>query len=170
MKNSNKPDELIVVGWREWIQIPELGIPYIKVKVDTGAKTSALHAKKIQTFKERGALWVSFEMMPLQGRSDVRVSCMSEVIDHRVVSDSGGHREKRYVIESNLIVGTHVFSCEITLTDRESMRFRMLLGREAMENRILVDPSKSYLMGHPTVSSKMFPKGTRHDGLKGKKS
>lgn len=141
-------DNKLIVGWREWLTLPELGIPAIKAKIDTGARTSALHAFELNTFRERGQLRVRFGIHPLQKRHDIEIFCEADVIDHRMVTDSGGHREKRYVIETPVRLGEQEWSIEVTLTNRDTMLFRMLLGRTAMRRRVLVNPASSFLTGH----------------------
>lgn len=133
------------VGWREWAALPELGIEAIKVKIDTGARTSALHAFELTTFERAGEEWVRFRIHPFQD-SDEERTCESRIVDRRVVSDSGGHREQRIVISTLLDFGGRQSRIEMTLTDRDTMRFRMLLGRTAMHD-LLVDPNASFLLG-----------------------
>jgi len=138
--------ETICLGWREWLSLPELRIPAIKAKIDTGARTSALHAFFVEPFKQNGIEMVRFGVHPLQKRQDLEVVCLAKVVDFRSVSDSGGHREMRYVIETDVAIGTITKRIEITLTNRDNMKFRMLLGRTAMSG-ITVAPEKSYLTG-----------------------
>lgn len=138
--------DLFVIGWREWISLPELGIDRIKAKIDSGARTSALHAFAIRPFKQEGKHYIHFKMHPLQRRTDTVVECVSEVQDIRWVTDSGGHRERRYVIKTPVIMGAHTWVIEITLTNRDIMNFRMLLGRTAMRYRAVVNPAASFLL------------------------
>jgi hypothetical protein len=135
------------VGWREWLALPELGISRIKAKVDTGARTSCLHAYEVTPFDKEGVLWVQFKIHPVQNNSTISLVCEAKVKDRRMVTDSGGHKENRYVIESLLEIAGQSWPIEITLTNRDSMKFRMLLGRTAMKKRIVVDPAASFLTG-----------------------
>jgi hypothetical protein len=144
---SNGQDEKTRVGWREWVSFPSLGIPAIKAKLDTGARSSALHAFAIEPYESGGQLRVRFGIHPLQKRDDIEIFCRADIIDQRHVTDTGGNRELRYFIRSALCLGTEEWEIEISLTDRASMRFRMLLGRTAMKNRVIVDPEVSYLTG-----------------------
>jgi hypothetical protein len=137
------------IGWREWVSLPKLGIEQIKVKVDTGARTSAIHAFEVEEFVDAGVKMVRFSLHPLQKRNDIVQTCVAPVVDERMVSDSGGHREKRYVIQSPIRLGDHEWPIEITLTNRDTMMFRMLLGRSALAGRFLVQPESSYIFGHP---------------------
>lgn len=147
MSISTPNDELLTLGWREWIGLPEIGVPRIKAKLDTGARTSALHAFDIRSFLEHGHQKVEFKVHPLQRNKDPQIVCTADVIDHRTVTNSGGQKEQRWVIQTPLKIGTHTWPIEITLTSRNDMLFRMLLGRTAIEGRALIDPSRSYLVG-----------------------
>ncbi|MGF1642596.1 MAG: ATP-dependent zinc protease [Thiotrichales bacterium] len=136
-----------VIGWREWVIVHELGLPPVKAKVDTGARTSCLHAFQIRGFKRKGARWVRFHVHPRQHDSETVVVCEAPVLDRRWVTDSGGHRSKRYVIAVPISLGRHTQRIEITLTARDTMLFRMLLGRSALGERYLVDARASFRMG-----------------------
>ena len=142
--------EKVIVGSEEWCSFPSLGIPTIKARVDSGAKTSALHAINIAPFIKDGENWVKFDINPIQNNVKTIIHCESKLIDKRIVKSSSGFREQRYVIGSELEIGGKNWPIEITLTNRDSMGFRMLLGREAMSGRVLVDPAQKYLLGEPT--------------------
>jgi ribosomal protein S6--L-glutamate ligase len=137
-------DQLICVGWEEWCALPELGLTAIKAKIDTGAKTSALHAFDIKLYRYRGRRFVRFAIHPLQKYRSVVLSCRALVVDRRYVIDSGGHREKRYVIRTRVHLGNHSWEIEVTLTNRDTMAFRMLLGREALRGYAYVNPARSF--------------------------
>lgn len=134
----------ITVGWREWLALPELGIDKIKAKVDTGARTSCIHAFRVEEFTQEEQVWVRFWVHPIQDDNNTEVQCQAKVIDQRTVTDSGGHQEQRYVIQTQLLIGGQQWPIEATLTNRDTMKFRMLLGRTAMAGRIVVDPELSY--------------------------
>ena len=137
---SGKP----VIGWREWVGLPDLGIDQIKVKVDTGARTSSLHAFKITPFTKDNAQYVRFFVHPLQRRRKPEIECTALVVDQRTVTDSGGNATERYVIRTTLWIGEKQWPIELTLTNRDEMGFRMLLGRQAIRRRCVVDPGRSF--------------------------
>ncbi len=136
-----------VIGWREWVSLPDLAIDHIKAKVDTGAKTSALHAFYVEPFERDDMAWVRFGVHPLQAPSDLVIDCEAPVKEVRRVTDSGGHAEMRPVIETTMMIRGEKRVIELTLTDRENMMFRMLLGRSALKRRFVVDSGKSFLLG-----------------------
>jgi len=134
-----------IIGWREWVSLPELGIQTIKAKIDTGARTSALHAFALRPFKKANQEKIRFDMHPLQNDNTTVITCEADVIDLRWVSDSGGHREERFVIKTPLIIGEKTWFIEITLTERDTMLFRMLLGRSAIRKHFLINPARSFI-------------------------
>ncbi|PLX97980.1 MAG: ATP-dependent zinc protease [Desulfuromonas sp.] len=136
-----------LIGWREWLALPGLNIPAIKAKIDTGARTSALHAYFIEPFSRDGVDMVRFGIHPLQKNNDLELVCESIVKDQRTVTDSGGHQERRYVIEEKVVFRDLSWPIELTLTNRDTMKFRMLLGRTALAGNFNVDPQKSFLGG-----------------------
>ena len=144
-----------IIGWKEWLSLPELKIFFIKAKIDTGARTSALHASSITIRHDHGHKIACFTIKPLPKRPDIVVSCEAPVIDERVVSDSSGNREKRFVIKSLLQIGGRDWPIEMTLANRETMSVKMLLGREAMKY-LMVDPARVYLLGRPKNISKTY--------------
>jgi hypothetical protein len=136
-----------VVGWREWVSMPGICIPAMKAKLDTGARTSALHTFRLEKFREGGRRMVRFGIHPLQRRTDIEIMCEAEVVGERLVSDSGGHREKRLVIMTEVEMGGRVFEIELTLTNRDTMQFRLLIGRTAMDGNLIIDPERSFMLG-----------------------
>jgi hypothetical protein len=139
-----KKRKLKIIGWREWVALPELGIQAIKAKIDTGARTSALHAFALRPFKENGKERITFDIHPIQHDAETVISCTADIIDKRWVTDSGGHSEERFVISTPVILGEKTWPIEITLTERDTMLFRMLLGRSAIRKRFVVNPGKSF--------------------------
>ena len=131
------------VGWREWVVLPELQVPAIKAKIDTGARTSALHAFDIK----RVGGQVEFSVQPIQRNRLLSVRCSAPLSDIRTITDSGGHSEERYVVTTLLQIGSLEKTIELTLTERHDMLFRMLIGRTALMPQCLVDPAGSYLCG-----------------------
>lgn len=137
-----------ILGWREWVDLPELGLGPIKAKVDTGARTSCLHAFDLDPFERDGFSWIRFKVHPVQKDDSLIVQCEAAVIDQRPVTDSGGHTEQRYVICTRLRIGNWEQAVEITLTGRDDMRFRMLIGRTMLKaGGFVVDPALSYRTG-----------------------
>ena len=134
----------IIIGKEEWLSLPELGLPAIKARVDSGAKTSSLHAFNIHPYEENGRQFVKFEVHPIQNNRLVTKHCTAEVMDKRTVKNTGGQSEIRPVIRTPVQLGAQIWTIEVTLTNRDSMGYRMLLGREAMQERVLVDPSVSF--------------------------
>lgn len=138
---------LLTLGWREWVGLPDLGINRIKAKIDTGARTSVIHAFEVSPFMEDGMQRVRFLIHPRQRDDSKVVECIADATDQRVITDSGGHKEMRWVIETRLLIDDESWPLEMTLTSRDDMQFRMLLGRTAMAGRATVDPAMSYLQG-----------------------
>ncbi len=139
-----------LLGWREWVGLPDLNIQKLKAKVDTGARTSAIHAFALDPYKKYHQDWIMFAIHPEQDNIDLIIECHAPIKDRRIVSDSGGHKQRRYVIETQLQLGQTLITAEMTLTNRDSMVFRMLLGRTAINHKYLIAPSESYLLGEPT--------------------
>ncbi|MDB6096772.1 MAG: ribosomal protein S6--L-glutamate ligase [Francisellaceae bacterium] len=137
----------ILIGWQEWCSLPKLHLPAIKAKIDTGAKTSALHAHEIKPFHRQGNLYVHFIIHPLQQNIQIERFCTAEVIDERMIMNSGGHKEKRYVIQTPITLGDLTWDIEITLTNRAPLSFRMLLGRRAIHQHALIDPGRILCQG-----------------------
>ncbi len=145
--DSSNIDTPCIIGWREWVSLPELGIKRIKVKIDTGARTSALHTDFIEPYIDNGVKRVRFGLAPSKKNKNCKVTCDVEIIDERQVTNSGGQKETRYVISTPIKVGNIDKIIEITLTKRDTMKFKMLLGRTALMDDFLVNTSKSYVTG-----------------------
>ena len=138
---------MITIGWREWVALPQLGVSTIKAKIDTGARTSSLHTGRIEVYRDRGAERVRFTVHPLQETTEVELVCETDVVDYRRITNSGGRSEYRYVVRTPIRVGSEEWPIELSLTNRESMTFRMLLGRTALRGHLLIDAGRSYLTG-----------------------
>lgn len=141
-------DQLRVLGWREWVDLPELKLGPIKAKVDTGARTSCLHAFELEPFERDGIPWIGFKVHPVQKDANLVAQCEAPIRDQRPVTDSGGHTEQRYVIETLMRIGGWDQVVEMTLTARDTMRFRMLIGRTTLKaGGFVVNPALSYQTG-----------------------
>jgi hypothetical protein len=143
-----------IMGWREWLELPDLGIRRVKAKVDTGARSSSLHAESIELLQVRGQVAVRFVVLPLQRSRLKPVACQMPLYDERYVKSSNGSRELRPVIRAAVAWGGLSWEVDITLTSRDLMGFRMLLGREAIRRRFLVDTGRSYFGGKPVPKKK----------------
>jgi hypothetical protein len=143
-------NRFLTFGWREWFGLPALGISQIKAKVNTGARTSALHAFKLRPFMQEGIQCIEFRLHARHRDIETETVCTAEVVNQRTVMDSGGHKKEPWVISTPLSIGAHQWPIEVTMTARDDMRFRMLLDRNALKSRALVDSSKSYLVGKRT--------------------
>ena len=137
-------DALVVIGWREWVCLPDLGIPVLKAKVDTGARTSALHAFAVERVEHER---VRFQVHPHQRDDVAAITAEADLVDERLVRSSSGVAEMRPVVRTRVELGGQTFEAEFTLTDRALLGFRMLLGREAIRRRFIVDPGGSYRCG-----------------------
>ncbi|SOC58410.1 ATP-dependent zinc protease [Ornithinimicrobium cerasi] len=139
----------MVVGWREWVRAEALGVPWVKAKIDTGARTSSLHAFDLRTEEVDGQERVRFTVQPWQASEEDAVEVCLPVHDRRAVRSSSGHSETRYVVLLPLVLAGREVTAEVTLTDRDEMGFRMLVGREVLVQGFVVDPSVSYAGGRP---------------------
>ncbi len=146
--------QTVILGWREWACLPRLHIKRIKAKLDTGARTSTLHTTFIEPYTRLGRPWIRFGILPLQRNRQIKRTCTSEVLDQRWIMDSGGHREKRYIIQTDLQLGKRLFPIELSLTNRDQLQFRLLIGRTALGKRFAVDPARSYVLGRPSRKDK----------------
>lgn len=158
---GSREEERPVVGWREWVALPGLGVDWIKVKVDTGARSSALHAFDLEAFDRAGSPWVRFGLHPVQRDRGHRIEAEAPVLEWRRVKSSSGHLEERPVIETPLRLLGREYPIEVTLTNRDAMGFRMLLGRQAVRRRFHVDPGGSFYNGRPPASGSRAARGRR---------
>ncbi len=145
-----KEDRRKLIGWREWVGLPDLGVIEVKAKVDTGADNSSLHAFDIERFTENGIDMVRFEIHPRQRKRRPSIACVAEVAGERKVRNPGGRLETRPVIRTTLVVAGEVLEALVNLTTRDEMTFRMLLGRRTVRSRFVVDPGRSYIGGRPS--------------------
>lgn len=148
MKKKKSHKEKLIVGWKEWAQLPELSVEMIKVKIDTGAKTSALHAFDLSTVTYMGRECVQFDVHPIQDNDQITHTCICPIIDYRWITSSTGHRQKRFIIHTTLKIGEFSSLIEISLANRDEMGFRMLVGRNALKGNVLVDPGHAFLLSH----------------------
>ncbi|MEM6252283.1 MAG: RimK/LysX family protein [Cyanobacteria bacterium P01_D01_bin.156] len=149
-------EQLLIIGWREWVSLPELGVPNVKAKVDTGARSSAIHAVDIQQFECNGIKRVRFQVAPIQSNDQMLVMIETDLLEERIVTDSGGHQQVRPVILTSVCLGEVHWPIELTLTNRDVMGFRMLLGRQAVRDRFLINPGQSFLQSHQLALEKGF--------------
>lgn len=142
-----KRTEKTLIGWREWIGFPELGVGRIKAKIDTGARTSVIHAYRVRKLDDADEHRVEFYLHPVQRRREPELRCVARIFDERSVRSSNGERETRYVIITPMRLGDGIWPVELTLSDRDQMGFRVLAGRAAIRGRCIVDPGSSYRLG-----------------------
>lgn len=135
------------IGWREWVAFPELGIDRIKVKIDTGARTSVIHAFRIKKIDNGDEPKVGFYLHPVQRRRNPELHCVAPIADERTITSSNGERETRYVIITPMRLGEDIWPVELTLSNRDQMGFRVLAGRSAIRGRYIVDPGISFVLG-----------------------
>lgn len=147
----------LIIGKEEWCALPALHLPAVKARIDSGARTSALHAENIHIYTSRGDKWVRFDINPIQKDRKITVHCRAPLVDERDVKSSSGHTERRPVIETPVRIGNVVQTIQLTLTNRDALGYRMLLGREAMQGRMLIDPEKSFAQGmHSDIEARHF--------------
>ncbi len=148
MTKNPKTAKRTLIGWKEWCALPDLGLPAVKAKIDTGAETSALHAYDIETFIHHNIPYVRFKSHPLQRDGGPELACEAPLVEKRIVVSSNGEREMRPVILTRIGIGEIFIHAELTLTSRHKMNFRMLLGRKALKQaKVIVAPGKSFLLG-----------------------
>ena len=148
-----------LAGWREWVSLPGVGVPWIKAKLDTGARSSAIHAFDLEELEKDGATWVRYSVHPWQKSDADAVAVESPVVDVRQVRSSSGHADERYVVMMDLSLMGRTITAEMTLSRRDEMGFRMLVGREALRQGYVVDPARSYLGGRPPISTRRRNRG-----------
>ena len=150
LKNQNYGSDSVkahqVIGWREFVAFPDLKISRVKAKIDTGARSSAIHAFNIQELSQNGKRIIRFQVHPLQRDSQTTITAEAELLEYRKIRNSGGTAQLRPVIKTNIELGKQIWSIELSLTDRDVMGFRLLLGRQAVRNKFLVDPGKAFFL------------------------
>lgn len=146
-RRRKRKKERTPIGWREWVEFPDFEGVYLKAKIDTGARTSALHAFNVRESNRDGELWISFRLHPRQKRKTPSILCRAKVHDIREIRSSNGKVENRYVIRTRIRIGDRTRTVEITLTNRDEMGYRMLVGRTAMRDKFIIQPDKSWLQG-----------------------
>lgn len=139
--------EKIVIGWQEIVSLPQIGIAAIDAKIDTGAKTSSLHAENIEFFNKDGQEYVTFDVHPIRKHKEVVIRCKAPLTEKRNVKSSSGCNEKRPMIRVNMQIGDYIFEIDLNLTKRDYMQSRMLLGRDAMKGNVIIDTEYKYLHG-----------------------
>ncbi len=144
---SSDGNQRRILGWREWVSLPHLGISAIRAKLDTGAKTSALHAWDVSLRTVDGRQWIRFRVPSMREEEAASIECEAPVSDERWVTNSSGAGERRYIISTDLQIGRSSWPIELSLTNRDAMEFPMIIGREAMRNRLIVDPTASFRAG-----------------------
>jgi hypothetical protein len=154
ISDSGENEFKLTVGWREWISLPDLKIESIKAKFDTGARTSVLHTYFIEPIMSSDIPRVRFGVHPLQKSNKRDVVCTGDIIDYRRIVDSGGHPEMRYIIRTSVKVGERIWPIDLSLTNREQMRFRLLIGRTAISGHLIIDPQISFTLGRPLKAKK----------------
>jgi hypothetical protein len=145
---------LPVIGWREWVSLEQFGIPTIKAKVDSGARSSSLHVFELDEFEREGQKWARFKVHPIQKNSEVEVEVEAPILEHRSVRSSSGKAQVRPVVQTTISMMGQSWPIEITLASRDKMKFRMLLGRQAFRGRFLLDAGVSFCGGRPQRKSR----------------
>ncbi len=141
-----------IIGWREWAGLPDFGVEEINAKIDTGAKSSAIHAYRIKEIEIDGEPHAEFFLHPVQRRKKPEIYCRAPIVDKRLIRSSNGQEEERFVIEANLRLGDRLWKADLTLTNRDAMGFRLLIGRDALRKRFMIDPGASYMLGRSAKS------------------
>ncbi|MDF8266319.1 ATP-dependent zinc protease family protein [Luteipulveratus flavus] len=154
MGRVSEPPHSTIVGWREWVRLPGAGVPWIKAKIDTGARSSSLHAFDVEELDRDGVPWVRFSVHPWQHTDSDAVVVERPIHDRRLVRSSSGHAEDRIVVLLDLVLVRRRLSAEVTLTNRDAMGFRMLVGREALERGYVVDARRSWVGGRPRLATR----------------